>query len=164
PADGARVEGILVWPPGAPAGRKLPVVVVLHGGPAYNWGLGVQIRNWAQLFAARGYLVLLPNFRGSAGYGMKWLTANVGNWGGGPMSDVMSGLDHLVSKGVADPDRLFVGGGSYGGYLTSWIVTHTDRLRAAYVIAGVSDLVTEYAMTDEPSFLIGYFGKAPYDD
>ena len=164
PADGSAVEGVLVRPPGAVAARPLPMVTLLHGGPAYGWGLGAQIRNWAQLLAGQGYLVFLPNFRGSAGYGMAWMSANVRDWGKGPLDDVLSGVDHLVRQGEADPRRLFVGGGSYGGYLTAWAVTHTDRFRAAYVASGVSSLASEYALTDEPSFLVGYFLATPYDD
>jgi dipeptidyl aminopeptidase/acylaminoacyl peptidase len=162
--DNSEVEGIVVKPVDFEAGKRYPLVVWLHGGPAYNWSLGIQLSNWAQLFASRGYIVLLPNFRGSSGYGMKWMMANVGNWGKGPMSDVMSGVDYLIAKGWVDENNMFVGGGSYGGYLTSWIITQTAKFNAAYVAAGVTDLITEYALTDEPSFLIGYFNKAPYDD
>lgn len=161
---GNEVEGVLVKPAGFDRGEPYPLLVWLHGGPAYNWGEGVHLRSWAQLFAAEGYVVLLPNFRGSSGYGMDWMMANARDWGQGPMDDVMSGVDHLIGKGLVDPERLFVGGGSYGGYLTHWIIAHTDRFRGAFTRAGVVDLATAYALTDEPSFFVGYFGKAPYDD
>jgi dipeptidyl aminopeptidase/acylaminoacyl peptidase len=164
PEDGSDVNGILVKPPDFDSNKRYPLVVWFHGGPAYNWSLGIQVSNWAQLFASQGYMVFLPNFRGSSGKGMKWMMANVENWGEGPMSDVMSGVDNLINKGWVDKERLFVGGGSYGGYLTSWVITHTAKFKAAYVSAGVSDLVTEYALTDEPSFLIGYFNSTPYDN
>jgi dipeptidyl aminopeptidase/acylaminoacyl peptidase len=164
PEDGSDVNGILVKPPDFDSNKRYPLVVWFHGGPAYNWSLGIQVSNWAQLFASQGYMVFLPNFRGSSGKGMKWMMANVENWGEGPMSDVMSGVDNLINKGWVDKERLFVGGGSYGGYLTSWVITHTARFKAAYVAAGVSDLVTEYALTDEPTFLIGYFNSTPYDN
>jgi len=164
PKDKAEVEGIVVKPVNFDAQKRYPLLVWFHGGPAYNWSLGIQMNNWAQLFASRDYLVFLPNFRGSAGYGMKWMMANVENWGEGPMGDVMSGVDFLIKKGWADKDRLFVGGASYGGYLTSWVITQTATFKAAYVAAGVVDLATEYALTDEPSFLIGYFNSAPYDN
>ena len=159
---GAEVEGILVSP--AAARGRTPLLVWLHGGPAYHWGLGAQVQSWAQLFAARGYRVLLPNFRGSTGYGQPWLTANVRDWGEGPMADVMSGVDALVARGLADPERLYVGGGSYGGYLTYWIVGHTTRFRAAYLRAGISDPLSAYPLTDEPSFFTGYMGGTAYDD
>jgi dipeptidyl aminopeptidase/acylaminoacyl peptidase len=164
PPDGSPVEGVLVRPAGGGATGPRPMVTLLHGGPAYGWGLGAQVRSWAQLLAGQGYLVFLPNFRGSAGYGMAWMSANVRDWGAGPLRDVLSGVDELVRRGAADPRRLFVGGGSYGGYLTAWAVTHTDRFRAAYVASGVSSLASEYALTDEPSFLAGYFSATPYDD
>jgi len=164
PSDNSEVEGILVKPVNFDPQKRFPLMVWFHGGPAYNWSLGIQMDNWAQLFASRGYMIFLPNFRGSSGYGLGWMTANVENWGEGPMGDVMSGVDYLINQGWADKDRLFVGGGSYGGYLTSWVITQTTRFKAAYVAAGVADLVTEYALTDEPSFLIGYFNSAPYDN
>jgi dipeptidyl aminopeptidase/acylaminoacyl peptidase len=156
------VEGILVSPAGA-AGPT-PLLVWLHGGPAYHWGLGAQVQSWAQLFAARGFRVLLPNFRGSTGYGQAWLTANVRDWGEGPMADALSGVDALIARGLADPGRLYLGGGSYGGYLTYWIVGHDARFRAAYLRAGISDPLSAFPLTDEPSFFTGYMGATAYDD
>jgi len=164
PEDEALVTGIVIKPAGFTPEKRSPLVVWLHGGPAYNWSLGSHISNWAQLFAAQGYMVLLPNFRGSSGKGMEWMMANVRNWGEGPMSDVMRGVDYLVQKGWVDEERMFVGGGSYGGYLTFWIITQTDRFKAAFARAGVADLATEYALTDEPTFSLGYFVKSPYED
>jgi dipeptidyl aminopeptidase/acylaminoacyl peptidase len=166
----AEVGGILVDPPGratgaaGASGSPPPLLVWLHGGPAYHWALGSQLAGWGQLFAAAGYRVLLPNFRGSSGYGMAWLRGSVRDWGDGPLSDVLTGVDHLVARGLADPSRVYVGGGSYGGYLTYWAITHDTRFRAAALRAGVSELTSEYALTDEPTFLIGYFGKSPFDD
>jgi len=160
----AQVFGVLVLPSKFDPSRKYPLVVTLHGGPAYNWGIGNQVSSWAQLFASNGYLVLLPNFRGSSGSGMDWMMANVRNWGRGSMSDVMSGVDHLIEKGWVDKDRLFIQGGSYGGYLTFWIITQTPRFKAAFARAGVANLATEYALTDEPTFSLGYFLKSPYED
>ena len=164
PEDKTLVSGIVVKPVDFVPEKRSPVVVWLHGGPAYSWSLGAHISNWAQLFAAQGYLVFLPNFRGSSGKGMNWMMANVRDWGEGPMSDVMSGLDFLIQEGWVDEERMFVGGGSYGGYLTFWIITHTDRFKAAFARAGVADLTTEYALTDEPTFSLGYFVKSPYED
>jgi dipeptidyl aminopeptidase/acylaminoacyl peptidase len=159
---GASVEGILVSPAGAQG--RTPLLVWLHGGPAYHWGLGAQVQSWAQLFAARGFRVLLPNFRGSTGYGQAWMAANVRDWGEGPMADVMSGVDALVERGLADEGRLYLGGGSYGGYLTYWMVGHTSRFRAAYLRAGISDPLSAYPLTDEPSFFTGYMGGTPFDE
>ena len=164
PEDGAHVFGIIVLPPEFDPVKKYPLVVTLHGGPAYNWGIGIQTSSWAQLFASNGYVVLLPNFRGSSGSGMDWMMANVRNWGRGPMGDVMSGVDHLIEKGWVDKDRLFIQGGSYGGYLTFWIITQTQQFKASFARAGIANLVTEYALTDEPTFSLGYFQKSPYED
>lgn len=164
PEDGAQVVGIVVLPPGFDPAKKYPLVVTLHGGPSYNWGIGSHTSNWSQLFASNGYMVLLPNFRGSSGSGMAWMMANIRNWGRGPMSDVMSGVDHLIEKGWVDEDRLFLQGGSYGGYLTFWIITQTSRFKAAFARAGIANLATEYALTDEPTFSLGYFQKSPYED
>jgi dipeptidyl aminopeptidase/acylaminoacyl peptidase len=164
PRDGATVEGILVSPPDAPAAARLPLVVWLHGGPAYHWGVGAHVQSWARLLAGTGRRVLLPNFRGSTGYGQAWLTANVKDWGEGPMGDVMSGVDALIESGRADPERLYLGGGSYGGYLAYWILGHTTRFRAAYLRAGISELASSFALTDEPTFFAGYMGGTPYDD
>lgn len=91
PKDTADVEGIVVKPVNFNSKKRYPLLVWLHGGPAYNWSEGIQLNNWAQLFATQGYLVFLPNFRGSSGHGMKWMMANVNNWGEGPMSDIMTG-------------------------------------------------------------------------
>lgn len=162
--DGSRAGGIVLKPPDFEEGKSYPLVVWLHGGPAYNWALGCHVNDWAQLFAGQGYIVFLPNFRGSSGSGMGWMMANVRDWGEGPMSDAMSGVEELIKVGWVDKGKLFVGGRSYGGYLTSWIITQTDRFKAAFVGAGVVNLITEYALTDEPSFLIGYFFRSPYDD
>jgi dipeptidyl aminopeptidase/acylaminoacyl peptidase len=158
----ASVEGILVSP--ASAQGRMPLVVWLHGGPAYHWGLGAQVSSWAQMLAARGYRVLLPNFRGSTGYGQAWMTANVRDWGEGPMSDVMSGVDALIARGLVDPQRLYLGGGSYGGYLAYWMLGHTTRFRAAYLRAGIADPLSAYPLTDEPSFFTGYMGATAFDD
>jgi dipeptidyl aminopeptidase/acylaminoacyl peptidase len=162
--DEKPVEGILVKPADLDTSAPAPLVVWLHGGPAYNWGLGGHATGWTQLLASRGYLVLLPNFRGSSGYGMDWMTANVRNWGEGPLSDVLGGVDSLVKSGLVDDKRVFLGGGSYGGYLSFWAITQTHRFKAAFVRAGIADVASEYALTDEPTFLIGYFGATPYQE
>jgi dipeptidyl aminopeptidase/acylaminoacyl peptidase len=122
------------------------------------------VQSWAQLFAARGFRVLLPNFRGSTGYGQAFMAANVGDWGEGPMADAMSGVDALVQRGLADESRLYLGGGSYGGYLTYWMVGHTARFRAAYLRAGISDPLSAFPLTDEPTFFTGYMGGTPFDE
>ena len=122
--DGRRIQG---WFLEAPArdGRPAPLVVEIHGGPAtlYGWSL---MWEWQCLVAA-GISVYACNPRGSQGYGQDFCYANFGDWGDGPMRDVMAGVDALIADGLVDGDRLGVTGGSYGGYLTAWMIGHTDR-------------------------------------
>ncbi len=114
-------------------------------------------------FAARGYAVLRCNVRGSSGYGKQFRHANHKDWGGGDYQDLMAGVDHVIAKGIADPDRLGVMGWSYGGYMTSWVIGHTGRFKAASVGAGVTDLVSFSGTSDIHSFLPSYFGGEPWD-
>src|SRR6185369_935320 len=96
----------------------MPTVVLVHGGPTGRWVDGFE--SWGQLLVARGYAVLYPNVRGSTGYGQKFVEMNRGDWGGGDFKDVMAGADWLVARGIADPNRLGIGGWSYGGYMAAW--------------------------------------------
>ena len=114
-------------------------------------------------FASKGYAVLRPNPRGSSGYGKTFRFANYGDWGGGDYRDVMSGVDHVIAEGVADPDRLGVMGWSYGGFMTSWTITQTKRFRAASVGAGVTNLMSFTGTADIPGFLPDYFGGEYWD-
>jgi dipeptidyl aminopeptidase/acylaminoacyl peptidase len=109
-------------------------------------------------FAARGYAVLRANVRGSSGYGFDFRNANYRDWGGGDYRDIMSGVDALVAKGLADPERLGVMGWSYGGYMTSWVITQTQRFKAASVGAGVTNLMSFTGTADIPAFIPDYFG------
>lgn len=102
-----------------------------------------------------------PNFRGSDGYGRDFARANCADWGGGDYRDVMTGADHLIEQGIVDPDRMVVGGWSYGGYMTSWVVTQTDRFKAAMNGCGVTNLVSMYGQTDIPIFMRLYFRDGP---
>ncbi len=117
-----------------------------------------------QSLAAAGYVVLLPNPRGSSGYGEAFTQACVGDWGGKDFEDVMTSVDVMLRRGVADPDRLYVGGYSYGGFMTSWAVGHTDRFRAAVVGAPVSNLVSMFGEGDIPLFDIYEIGGTPLDN
>ncbi len=161
--DGRRIQGWFL--PAARSPRKLPPVVLeIHGGPAtlYGWSL---MWEW-QVMAGSGIGVYACNPRGSQGYGQAFLTANHGDWGEGPMRDVIGGLDSLVADGLADPDRMGVTGGSYGGYLTSWIVGHTDRFKAAVTCRSVNDMVSEMLSGDigGPTFGLSEYGVQPWDD
>lgn len=162
--DGRRVQGWFYPAPGSRKRSPAPVVVEIHGGPAtlYGWAL---MWEW-QVLAASGISVYACNPRGSQGYGAEFLSANVGDWGDGPMADVMGGLDALVADGLVDPDRAGVTGGSYGGYLTSWIVGHTDRFRAAVTCRSVNDLVSQMLSGDigGPNFGLMVYGTLPWED
>ena len=162
-ADGWPMDGVLVLPPGYRPGTRYPMIVYIHGGPS---GVNQKVFDpfW-QLLAANGYVVFAPNPRGSTGHGDKFYAGNYKDFGGKDYEDIMTGIDHLVQTGVADPDRLGVWGWSYGGYMTYWLVTHTTRFKAAMSGAGMSDLFSFYAQSDiqsvwDPS----YFGVSPYRD
>jgi dipeptidyl aminopeptidase/acylaminoacyl peptidase len=159
--DGREVEGLLTTPLAYQAGRRVPLLVIVHGGPA-----GVFVRSFVggaspypvAGFAARGYAVLRVNPRGSSGYGADFRHANYRDWGVGDYRDIMSGVDAVIARGVADPDRLGIMGWSYGGYMTSWVITQTRRFKAASVGAGVTNLMSFTGTADIPGFLPDYFG------
>jgi dipeptidyl aminopeptidase/acylaminoacyl peptidase len=117
-----------------------------------------------QTFAEQGYLIWLPNPRGSGGFGYQYRRANYRDWGYGDYRDIMGGVDLLIERGLADPERLGVMGWSYGGYMTSWIVTQTDRFKAASVGAGVTNPYSFYGVTDIPEFMEAYYGGKPWED
>ncbi|MBA3270673.1 MAG: S9 family peptidase, partial [Acidobacteria bacterium] len=162
-SDGIDVEGVLLKPVGFTAGKKYPTLVVAHGGPA-----GVFLNNYrvgglegGQLWAGQGWAVFYPNPRGSTNYGEKFLRANINDWGGGDYRDIMTGVDALIAKGIADPDRLAHIGWSYGGYMTAWVITQTNRFKAAMVGAGLTNMASMYGTNDIPNVLVTYFGGYP---
>jgi dipeptidyl aminopeptidase/acylaminoacyl peptidase len=160
--DGTPIEASLYRPdrPGKPG--KAPLVVLVHGGPTGRWSDGYDV--WAQLLAARGFAVFCPNIRGSTGYGWKFLTRNRSDWGGGDFKDVMAGVDDLVRRGIADPDRLGIGGWSYGGYMAAWAITQTRRFKAAVVGAGMSDLASEFGTENvQTAAYDRWFYGVPYE-
>jgi dipeptidyl aminopeptidase/acylaminoacyl peptidase len=161
--DGAEVEGVLLKPVGYRAGTKYPTLVVAHGGPS-----GAYLNNnrlggleGGQVWAGKGWAVFYPNPRGSTNYGEKFLQANINDWGGGDYNDIMTGVDALVARGIADPDKLAHIGWSYGGYMTAWVITQTTRFKAAMVGAGLTNMWSMYGTNDIPSVLIAYFGGIP---
>lgn len=165
--DGQEIEGLLTYPQGYVAGRKYPLLLVIHGGPmgVFTQSFDGTPANYPiAVFAARGYAVLRANVRGSSGYGAKFRYANYGDWGGGDYRDLLTGVDHVIGKGLADPDQLGVMGWSYGGFMTSWIITQTSRFRAASVGAGVTNLVSFTGTADIPSFLPDYFHGEFWDN
>ncbi len=159
--DGVKVEGVLVRPRGIYASSPLKTVVLLHGGPyGTRYGLGFQA--YAQFHAARGYQVFLPNFRSSGGYGTAFMVRQRADWGGQDWRDVNSGLDHLVATGLADHTRLATMGHSYGGYLSAWAITQTDRFDAAIVSAGATDLAALWGQSDTHRYRAFEFGGEPW--
>ncbi len=164
--NGIEIQGIVLYPPGYEEGRVYPTVVVVHGGPAWLWSdrLNASWHDWGQVLAASGYVVLLPNPRGSTGRGRAFARASFDDVGGGELTDVLSGVDYLVARGVADPDRLGIGGWSWGGYLTAWAISRMDRFRAAVVGAGVTDLFSDQGQNDVPHMNDYYFRRSAYDD
>ena len=148
--DGWDMQGRLMRPPGDGGDRPLPMITLIHGGPTsahgnvYHAGSG---RDFSQLLAAAGFAVFLPNPRGSTGWGMEFSESNLGDQGGKDWQDVQLGVDHCIDHGIADPERLGVAGGSYGGFMTAWSVTQTDRFKAAVMSAGISDWRSFHGMT-----------------
>jgi len=137
------------WGGGGVPGGKLPLIALVHGGPTGRWADSIE--TWGQLLAARGYAVFYPNIRGSVGYGQKFVESNRGDWGGGDYKDVMAGVDDLVKRGIADPERLGIGGWSYGGYMAEWAITQTNVFKAAVSGAGMANLISEFGMEDHPA-------------
>jgi dipeptidyl aminopeptidase/acylaminoacyl peptidase len=164
--DGLEVEGLLSYPVGYESGKKVPLVLVIHGGPTgvfQDTFLGRYGLYPYAAFTARGYAVLRANPRGSGGYGRTFRFANMNDWGGKDFEDLMAGVDHVVSMGVADPHRLAVMGWSYGGFMTSWVITHTHRFKAASVGAGVTNLWSFTGTSDISGFLPDYFSDEPWN-
>jgi dipeptidyl aminopeptidase/acylaminoacyl peptidase len=156
--DNFDIDGILVKPLGYEAGKRYPLILQIHGGPYGRFDNSFNSR--AQIFAANGYAVLMSNPRGSTGKGIKFTQANLGDWGGKDFKDIMAGVDAVISKGIADPDKLVVMGGSYGGYMTFWTITQTDRFKAAIGHAGISDWYSFHGQSDIPGLMeYGFVGQ-----
>ncbi len=159
--DGREIEGILTYPVLYDKGRRYPLILNIHGGPT---GIFTQSFTGAgsvypiQAFAQEGYLVLRPNPRGSRGYGKEFRFANYNDWGLGDYDDIIAGVEKVVQMGIAHADSLVVCGWSYGGYMTSFVVTKTNRFKAASVGAGVTNLMSFVGTSDIPGFLPDYFG------
>lgn len=162
-SDGWEVEGVLLKPVGFTPGTRYPMLVVAHGGPAGAFTNNYRVGGLegGQLWAGQGWAVFYPNPRGSTNYGEKFLRANVNDWGGGDYRDIMTGVDALVARGIADPDRLAHIGWSYGGYMTAWVVSQTTRFKAAMVGAGLTNMTSMYGTNDIPNVLVTYFGGYP---
>ena len=164
--DGREIEGLLTYPNNYVVGTKVPFILNVHGGPAgvfganYIGGRGVYP---LATFASRGYAILRANPRGSSGYGTEFRRANMKDWGGMDYQDLMTGVDKVIEMGVADPNRMGVMGWSYGGYMTSWIVTQTKRFKAASAGAPVTNLMSFNGTADIPGFIPDYFGGQSWE-
>ncbi|MBV8550922.1 MAG: S9 family peptidase [Acidobacteriaceae bacterium] len=148
-ADGAKIESVVVKPPGFNPANKYPVLFAIHGGPEGDWGESWSYRWNAQVFAGSGYVVVLPNPHGSTGYGQNFTDAVNGDWGGRAYDDIMATVDYVSNLPYVDKDRMAAAGASYGGYMIDWILGHTDRFRALVSHAGVFDLRSEMGTTEE---------------
>ena len=164
--DGTPIEGILIKPADFDPMKKYPLLVVIHGGPT-----GIDRPSLAgdrtyplEMFAAKGAVILRPNYRGSAGYGEKFRSLNVRNLGLGDADDVLSGVDAVVAKGYIDSDRVGVMGWSQGGYISAFLTTYSHRFKAVSVGAGISDWMTYYVNTDIHPFTRNYLKATPWQD
>jgi dipeptidyl aminopeptidase/acylaminoacyl peptidase len=164
--DGMEIEGILVYPVDYTPGKKVPLVANIHGGPAGSWEERFP-GNWgspSHVWAGRGWAVFTPNPRGSTGYGEKFLRANIKDWGGGDYRDIQTGIDALIARGIADSTKLAQSGWSYGGYMTAWTLTQTNRFKAVMVGAGLTNMASMYGTNDIPRTIDGYFEAEPWND
>src|ERR1700736_5332072 len=163
--DGTTVEGMLIYPPGKFKAKHLPMFTLIHGGPADADGNHFEADwyQWAALAASNGWLVFEPNYRGSTGYGDKFLMQIVPVIVSRPGKDILEGVDALVKDGIADPDRLTVGGYTYGGHSTNWLITHTTRVKAGVPGAGAVEHVGNWG-NDDTTFDDAYFlGGRPWE-
>ena len=167
-ADGKEIEGLLTYPINYKSGQKVPLILNIHGGPAGVFQQTCIAGNSGAYpiaaFAEMGYAVLRPNPRGSTGYGTEFRTANRADWGGKDFIDLMAGVDQVIKMGVADESKMGVMGWSYGGFMSSWVVGHTDRFKVASIGAPVVDLSHQNLTDDIEGFLPSYFKTDPWND
>ena len=166
-SDGMEIEGILTYPKNYKKGMRYPVILQIHGGPAgvfsqrFNGRPGIYMTEY---FSEKGYVTIKPNPRGSTGYGKDFRYANYKDWGYGDYEDVVSGVDKVIEMGIGDPNNQFVMGWSYGGYLTSFIVTKTNRFKAASMGAGLPNLISMVTTTDIQDYLVAHMGSEFWND
>ncbi|WP_298819428.1 S9 family peptidase [Chloroflexus sp.] len=162
--DGSEVQGWTLHPPDFDPTNRYPLAVYIHGGPHIMWGPGFRSmwHEW-QVAAARGYVVFFCNPRGSEGYGELWRDAIRGNWGEADAPDILAGIDTLVARGYIDPNCIAVTGGSYGGYMTAWLIGHDDRFACAVAARGVYNLLTQHSTSDAHELIEIEFGGFPWE-
>ena len=163
---GAKVSGFIVRPPNFTRGRRYPLIVLIHGGPQGAWNDAWSYRWNPQVFAAAGYVVFMPNPRGSTGYGQRFVDEISGDWGGKVFTDIMNGVAHVISQGYVDRNRIGAAGGSYGGYMVNWIEGHNNdprfQFKALVSHAGVYNLTSMYGATEELWFPEWEFKGTPW--
>ncbi len=165
--DGREIEGLLTLPVGYQKGTRYPLILNIHGGPS-----GIFMETFTgsgglypiASFAAKGYAVLRCNIRGSSGYGADFRKMVIKDWGGNDFQDLMAGVDFVIAQGIADPDKMAVMGWSYGGFMTFWTVTQTNRFKAAAAGAGITNNLSMWGTQDIPSLFEDYFGGIPYKE
>jgi dipeptidyl aminopeptidase/acylaminoacyl peptidase len=162
--DGSDVQGWCLYPPDFDPAQRYPLAVHIHGGPHTMWGAGFRSmwHEW-QTSAAEGYIVFFCNPRGSDGYGEAWRHAIFGKWGEADMHDILAGIELLVARGQVDPERIGVTGGSYGGYMTTWLVSHDDRFCCAVAARGVYNLISHHSTSDAHELIEMEFGGFPWE-
>ena len=163
--DGTEVEGVLIYPPGKKDAKHLRMLTLIHGGPADADGnrFGADWYGWATLAAANGWLVFRPNYRGSSGYGDDFMLQIAPHLVSVPGKDILAGVDALVKDGIADPDHLTIGGYSYGGYMTNWLITQTPRFKAAVTGAGAVEHAANWGNDDETYDDAWYLSGTPWE-
>ena len=155
---------MLVYPPGKFGGKHLRMLTLIHGGPADADGnqFGADWYDWAILAASNNWLVFRPNYRGSSGYGDRFISAIVPQIVSRPGKDILEGIDALVAEGIADPEQLAIGGYSYGGYMTNWLITQTSRFKAAVTGAGAIEHAANWGNDDLTFDDAYYLGGTPW--
>ncbi len=163
--DGTPVEGVLIYPPGKKDAKNLRMLTLIHGGPEDADGdhFGADWYDWATLAAAQGWLVFRPNYRGSTGYGDAFMLSIQPHLVSAPGHDILSGVDALVKQGIADPDHLTIGGYSYGGYMTNWLITQTTRFKAAVTGAGAVEHAANWGNDDLTYDDAWYLSGTPWE-
>jgi dipeptidyl aminopeptidase/acylaminoacyl peptidase len=163
-AEDAKVQSFLLKPPGFDPKKKYPVLFLIHGGPQGAWSESWSYRWNPQVFAAAGFVIVMPNPRGSTGYGQKFTDDINSDWGGKVYDDIMAVVDNVAGQPYADPDRFAAAGGSYGGYMINWMLGHTQRFKAFVSHAGVFDLRSMAGTTEELWFPLWEFRGMPWDN
>jgi dipeptidyl aminopeptidase/acylaminoacyl peptidase len=163
--NGREIQGWYILPPNYEEGKKYPLALNIHGGPRSMWTASQRSmwHEW-QTHAAEAYVVFYCNPRGTEGYGEEHIKALNSVWGSAAMEDIMAGVDLMIEKGFVDESRMALSGGSYGGYMTAWIIGQTDRFKAAVSQRGVYNLNSMYGTTDIPAFMTGWYQAEPWED